>query len=208
MNYQEMIDYVEKVLKESGRDNSVRHPFRSRFSHTKRVLSWAIRLSEGRTDVDREVLFTAVIFHDIGYSVCDDENHEHVGKNLFLEYSKAHGFSEDFSNKVAKCINSHSDKWLMKTPDKLTVEQILLMEADALDEEGAMSVLWDNLASGYDKVDSFYSAYEHTLAVYERKKHKAPCVTEKGVELWNKKMKFLEEYINELSIDLSELPII
>ena len=51
------------------------HPFRSRFQHSIRVLHWCERLVEGLDNVDTEALYTAAIFHDIGYADRDNEHH-------------------------------------------------------------------------------------------------------------------------------------
>lgn len=58
------IEYVKEYLTAHNAD-APPNPlmaFRSKIQHTLRVLGWAKRLTEGREDVDKKVLYTAAIF--------------------------------------------------------------------------------------------------------------------------------------------------
>ena len=63
--YMEYLAYVKEYLAQNGGivSPNPRHPFRSRFQHTIRVLHWCSRLAEGVEGVDKEALYTAAIFH-------------------------------------------------------------------------------------------------------------------------------------------------
>ena len=75
--YMEYLIYVKEYLtRNHGIDSpNPRHPFRSRFQHTIRVLHWCFRLTEGMENVDKEALYTAAVFHDIGYMNRDNDRH-------------------------------------------------------------------------------------------------------------------------------------
>lgn len=75
--YIEYLTYVKEYLTEHGgmAAQNPRHPFRSRFQHTIRVLHWCFRLAEGMEQVEKEVLYTAAIFHDIGYEKEENDRH-------------------------------------------------------------------------------------------------------------------------------------
>lgn len=202
-NYQVYMDYVETVLKEADSDKCKRHPFRSRSAHSRRVTQWAARLCEGREDVDKDVLILAAIFHDIGQADDDNEPHQVVGERMFRAYAKEQGFEEEFAEKVAVCIGTHSNKQMLEQPEQLTMEQLLLMEADWLDEEGALGVCWDSMACSYEGKLSFYEALNRTKMYYEKRKHN-PMVTERAKKYWQEKIEFVAEYIRQMEFDLTD----
>lgn len=202
--YEEAIEYVRKTLTEAGRDSGRRHPFRSRTAHTLRVLKWAERLIEGRNDVNSSVLFMAAIFHDVGYVADELDNHQKVSEKIFREYADSKDFSDEFIEKTAHCISIHSEKERMRQPENMTIEEILLMEADLLDEEGALSICWDGLACGWEKKFSYQESYERTLLEGTPKLNIQPMITEKAKKYWEEKQEFMRLYIMQLSRDLEQ----
>ena len=97
MRYKDMLDYVEAKLIEGNGIRSTRpyQTFRNRFEHTKRVLGWAKRIADDLPNVDEEVLLTSAIFHDVGYA-SGKEDHAINSANIFLEYAKINGFTQEF----------------------------------------------------------------------------------------------------------------
>ncbi len=203
-NLKKCMDYVAEILLEAGCDLGEKHPFRSRIRHIRRVLRWAERLCEGLTDVDTEVLYTAVIFHDIGYADEEIKRHQKASEIMFREYAMSEGLDYEFTEKVAACISIHSDKERLQEPDSLTIEQILLMEADLLDEEGALSICWDGMACGYEGKLSYEKCLQRTLEEFQNKKNKYHPITEKGKQFWNEKLTFIQSYIAHMKHDLDE----
>ena len=201
-NYENYMEYVEETLKDAGRDQGRRHPFRSRARHTRRVLKWAKRLCEGRNDVDKEVLFLAVIFHDIGRANDDLTEHQKVSETMFREFAIKNNIDNDMIEQVAACINIHSNKEKLENPESLSIEQILLMEADLLDEEGALAICWDGMACGYEGKMSYEEALHRTILEYSTKQGKNPMVTELAKKYWAEKLVYVEEYIERLQFDL------
>ena len=94
--YQKYLTYVKQYLTEHKGIESPNplHPFRSRFQHSIRVLHWCQRLAEGLENVDKEALYTAAIFHDIGYENRNNECHAQRSAQAFHEYAKAQGMDE------------------------------------------------------------------------------------------------------------------
>jgi uncharacterized protein len=206
-DYKEFSEYMSSFLKASGGDKSKRHPFRSRISHTLRVVRWAERLAEGMENADTEVLYTAAIFHDISYGSVDVGSHEEKSAYIFIDYARKRNLPEDFIKKVGNCIRIHSDKELLEETEKLTLEQILLMEADLLDEEGALAVVWDCLAVGMSDAASYNDAREHIKEGLD-KLDSNPMVTEKAKKLWTSKQSFLRTFFDELTFDLETAHIL
>lgn len=200
--YKEYLTYVkEYLIKHQGIESpNPLHPFRSRFQHTIRVLHWCVRLSEGLEGVDRELLFTAAIFHDIGYSRRDNESHALRSVQAFHEYAVERGMEEGFYQKVERLIACHSNKSLMRKPGA-EIEMILLMEADLMDEEGAMGIVWDCMALGNLHASSYARAYYYILES-SGKEEPNPMVTERAKEFWEEKKGIVARFVKLLEDDL------
>lgn len=200
--YKEYLSYVKRYLTQHQGIESPNpmHPFRSRFQHTIRVLHWCNRLAEGLEGVDLELLCTAAIFHDIGYGSQDNEYHARRSAKAFDDYAKAQGLEENFSQQVQFLITNHSNKSLMSEPGT-SLEMILLMEADLLDEEGAMGIVWDCMVMGNIHASSYLKAYEHIMES-SNKQEPNPMVTQRAKEIWEQKKQIVSEFAEQLKGDL------
>lgn len=200
--YKEYLTYVKEYLIQNKGIESPNplHPFRSRFQHTIRVLHWCQRLAEGLEGVDCGVLYTAAIFHDAGYASRDNEHHAARSVQAFRGYAKGAGMEEGFSRKVERLIACHSDKGLMKEPGA-DIEMILLMEADLLDEEGAMGIVWDCMTMGNLHAKSYARAYYHIMES-SNKEEVNPMVTERGRKIWEEKKQVVSRFAKLLEDDL------
>lgn len=200
--YKEYLSYVRTYLTEHNGINSPNplHPFRSRYHHTIRVLHWCFRLTEEETEIDKEALYIAAIFHDIGYTDRDNENHAERSCYAFREYAKKENMSMKFIDKVADMILYHSDKSRIKKPET-SRELVLLMEADLLDEEGAMGIVWDCMTLGNAHTNSYGNAY-HYIMENSNKPEPNPMITPKAIAYWEKKKRIAAEFAEELENDL------
>lgn len=200
--YMEYLAYVKEYLTQNGGivSRNPRHPFRSRFQHTIRVLHWCFRLAEGMEMVNRDLLYTAAIFHDIGYADQDNEHHAVRSGKAFHEYAIAHQMEDGFREQVERFIYAHSNKSLLYNKDT-SLELILLLEADLLDEEGAMGIVWDCMAMGNVHAKSYAAAYYHIME-NSNKVGPNPMVTEKARMFWEKKKQIVAEFADILAEDL------
>lgn len=200
--YKEYLKYVREYLIQHNGMNSPNplHPFRSRYHHTIRVLHWCFRLADEEQGIDKEALYTAAVFHDIGYADKENENHAQRSYEAFLEYAKMHNMEPLFVEKTADMIRRHSDKKLLKESDT-SKELILLLEADLLDEEGAMGIVWDCMTLGNEHVNSYGNAYYHIIES-SSKQEPNPMVTPKAVRYWDEKKRIAAEFAEELKEDL------
>lgn len=200
--YKEYLKYVKDYLIEH---NGIVPPnsqmaFRSKLEHTIRVLGWAKRLADGRKDVDIEVLYTAAIFHDIGYSNKGKDSHAERGAKAFYEYGIKKKMDLSFMKKVKNIIALHSSKELLKEKN-VPIELILLMEADLLDEEGALRMVWYSVDKGVSGADSYEDIYEH-IVMGNNKRLVNPMITEKARYFWNEKLKLVEAFTKQLEDDV------
>ncbi len=200
--YKKYLTYVKEYLTEHKGMESPNplHPFRSRFQHSIRVFHWCERLVEGLDNVDTEALYTAAIFHDIGYADRDNEHHAQRSVQAFREYAQAQQMEETFSRKVQRLIACHSDKNRMRDKDA-DLEMILLMEADLLDEEGAMGIVWDCMTMGNAHASSYAKAYYHIMES-SNKEEPNPMVTERAIRFWEEKKGIAARFAKLLEDDL------
>lgn len=200
-NFDEMISYVkEKLTNRNALDSGIVHfPFRNRFNHTMRVYKWAKRI-ESDLPVDKDVLYTACIFHDIGY-IDGKKDHAINSAKYFEEYAKKHNFDKEFTGKVIFAISNHSNKGLLADrtiPNELT----LLLEADLLDEEGALGILWDLLAIGMKNPTSYEQGYEHLMIHSAHILNQDFMVTPLAKKYWDEKKQMVKSFLESIESDL------
>ena len=87
-------------------------PLRERQSHSLRVARWAQRLCAFHRAVDTELVVTAAILHDIGYSV-EKEGHSVCSAELIQRYGRALSLennTDEFLHNLEYIIRNHSRK--------------------------------------------------------------------------------------------------
>ena len=159
VNYAEVIEYVKKMTSENGRPSN--YPFRSRFEHTMRVYRWAIKL-QSKLGGDLDVIVLAALLHDIGWD--DERPHGEVGAELAVEYMDSIGIDPETIRRVGEIIMIHEDK---DSDVDLSLECKIVMDADLLDEVGAISVLWDSMATACEDEASYKKAYTGSRIIIE-----------------------------------------
>lgn len=201
--YEDYLEYVKRYLTEHNGivPPDPRMAFRSKYQHTIRVLGWAKRLTEGRADVNTDILYTAAIFHDIGYSDGCKEFHAELGAKIFCEYGIKNNMDLTFIRKVKNIILLHSSKELLKESNT-PIELIILMEADLLDEEGALRIVWYSIDKGVSGAQSYEDVYNH-IVMGNNKRLVNPMVTEKAKYYWNEKQRLVEAFMKQLKDDIS-----
>lgn len=201
--YEEMIKYVKYILQNTDA-NAVRlcakFPFRSRFEHTMRVYKWAMRINAAENG-DAEILSIAAIFHDAGKGTHSEKPHAVIGAEICEAYLKSIDYPEDRRIRVVKAISLHSSK--SRTNLDLSLEDKILMDADMLDEVGALAVLWDSMATALGSEPGYFKAYERHLKFYKNlKNHQRLLKTEEGARLYAERLDFLKLFIENLAYEL------
>lgn len=195
MNYTEVIEYVKKMTSDNGRPSN--YPFRSRYDHTMRVYRWAIRL-QSKLGGDLDVIVLAALLHDIGWS--DERDHGEVGAELAVEYLDSIGVDPEVIRKVGEIIMIHEDK---DTDAALSLECKIVMDADLLDEVGAVSILWDAMATACEDEASYKKAYYRVKNYYRINKPKIRrCKTDAARAEYTKRMQLIETYLTQLEKEL------
>lgn len=195
MNYSEVIEYVKEMTASNGRPAN--YPFRSRFDHTMRVYRWAIKL-QSKLGGDLDVIVLAALLHDVGWS--EDRDHGEVSAEIAVEYLDSIGVDADTIRKVGEIIMMHEDK---DTTADLSLECKIVMDADLLDEVGAVSVIWDSMATALEDEASYKKAYYRIKNFYRINKPKIRrCKTDTARAEWTKRMQLLETYLTQLEKEL------
>jgi uncharacterized protein len=202
--YAKMLEYVKEALINSGGEfvNFKSVPFRKRSEHIKRVFIWAERIMDGMENINKEALLTAAAFHDAGYNpLLGRSDHAETSAVICEKYLKDNGYDAKLTDFVVYLVRNHSRKELMTSSDT-PLELILLMEADLLDETGALSIVWDCMAEGAEEVQSFEKTYEHIMKFSYDSLKENPMITEKAKVFWEEKQNLMKEFTRQLSFDL------
>ncbi len=159
-------------------------------------------LTEGETGIHTQAVLTAAIFHDVGYALLPD-NMEHAENSAVLceRYLKENHYDSSFTDLVTDLVKNHSRKEMLQSPGTLR-ELILLIEADLLDETGALSIVWDCMAEGAKETQAFEKTYHHILNYSCKELSANPMVTEKAKAFWEEKQRQAERFMAHLSFDL------
>lgn len=208
--YEEMFLYVKNTLEENGGEIKEKYwlTFRKRSEHTRRTCLWLSRLLDEPADlkeVDEYSLMTAAIFHDSGYRMENNRvsktDHGLAGAEVFKAYAEGKAFREDQVEKICRWIAVHSDKKLLRDPAS-PPELVLLLEADLLDEEGALAVVCDCVAQGMLGARDYKDATERLSKYSASILNSNPMITPKAVRFWEQKQRLIAHFLTELENDL------
>jgi uncharacterized protein len=177
--------------------NRPNYPFRSRYRHTLRVLMWVERLQK-QLGGDLEVLRYSALLHDCDWN--GTENH------AITSYHTAKGFldqfelEDDFKGKVLEGVRYHNEQGV----EGLSKETYILMDADELDEVGAISIMWDILAAQYKSEEVSYKTVLDRIKKYspDFKENISKFNFEYSKEIYKRKVEFRERFILEAEEEL------
>lgn len=202
-----MLQDIRTLVDESGVQSFLDpYPFRDRCAHMFRCYQWAKRILPCRPDADAEVTLVATLFHDIGVIRSTPEapkvNHDVLGGEIVLDYLRAHGHPEAFAQRVAYLVAHHQERDRIQA-EGTPIEHVILMEADMLDERGALGIVWDAMAEGARDAQS----YEATLERFKKRKlyrqpERNPLFTENARAFWAEKQRLHVAFVQALERDL------
>lgn len=201
--YEEMINYVKEFLDKrdlEADDFENKYPFRIRFQHILRVYNWTLRLNEFEKG-DEQVISVAAIFHDIGKRNDSNIPHADLSAEICSNYLESINYDKDKSERIIQAVKKHSSK--KECIEKLSLEDMILMDADLLDEVGAITVLWDSMAIVMEADPSYIKVYERLQKRLERIKKKSSLIkTKTGARFYEERVRFLEYFIENLEYEL------
>lgn len=195
MNYAGVIEFVREKIADNGRPPN--YPFRDRFEHTMRVYRWAIKL-QAQIGGDLEIIALAALLHDVGWE--EGREHGEVGAEIAVEYLDSIGLEPEKISRIGEIIRIHDDK---DTEAELSLECKVVMDADLLDEVGAISVLWDSMATACEEEANYRKAYNRIKSFYTGNRPKIRrCKTEVARLEFGRRLKLLEDFLTQLEREL------
>ena len=186
--------------------------------HIYRVLYNALKIAESEDSVDKDVLISACLLHDIGRKE-QFENpalcHAAKGAQKAYKFLIANGFSSDYAEKVRHCIETH--RYRKNNPPQ-SIEAKILFDADKLEATGTIGIartlfykgkvaepLYFLLPDGTvsdgsnDKEPSFFQEYKYKLEnVYSR------FYTKKGNQIAKKRQHAAADFYNSMFNEINE----
>lgn len=198
--HQEMLEYVKDYFHTHTHHTSgANYAFRNKLDHTIRVTMWVERICKGE-GVDPDIPVTAAIFHDIGYNI-SREDHPKYSEILAREYLEKHAFPKEYIDEACNIIGLHGNKSLLVPGSPIGL--IILLEADNIDEKGALCVLRDGMSEGNRprEEQSYLNTYKR-LKFYAVKDTNNIMVTKTGDAIWKEHIRVLNAFVESLEYDL------
>jgi HD superfamily phosphodiesterase len=180
------------------------HPFRNRFEHTKRVLTWTQRIQaiEGG---NLEIITLAVIFHDAGWD--GQVDHALLGAKLARKFLVDQGVKVDIVNRVGSAIETHNKR--QNPPPNLPLENLIVMDADRLDELGVTTLVWDAMATALEDAPSFKKVLGRDQQYFASAKEAKQFIqTKTGLKFYDKRIRVWEQCLSQLRYELGEGDVI
>ena len=207
--FEKEMEYVVNFLHENKGNDSRRkaETFRKRDTHMQRVLKWASKIvneleESEKLKIDTTSLYLACLFHDIGYGFETYKNsHPLQSGKIWKDYAKDK-YDSNTIEYVYFLITRHSNKELFED-NSTPIELVILMEADWLDEEGAMSICWDLMVEGQNNPQSYEEALKRIKKYSAHILLDCPMVTNPAKCFWKHKQKVVKNFIDELESDLN-----
>ncbi len=206
--YKWIEDYMLSCMSDTAHDKD----------HVYRVLYNALAIAETEAKVDKDVLITACLLHDIGRKEQFEDpelDHAEVGADKAYRFLFGIGTGEEFAAEVKSCILTH--RFRKERPPE-SMEAKILFDADKLDVTGAMGIARTLVYKGgvgeplysidgdgvpttgeFDKAPSFFREYHFKLKnLYDR------FYTDKGREIARSRRAAAEKFYNDLYAEVVE----
>lgn len=192
----EFVNKIKELIESNGRPNMGRN----RFEHSIRVLKMCERL-QSEVGGDLIVLQYAALLHDIGWSTTIP--HAKVSHDIAIEILKNLDLPEKQKKDIINCILVHSNK-NNKNPD-LTLEQKILIDADILDETGALGIIFSSINSYRLSMDINYKNILERLLINMKsneKKIKEQLNLNLSCEILKERINFIENFCISMKSEL------
>jgi uncharacterized protein len=201
--YSQIIDYVKRYFNNADNPRSKydsRYPFRNNFEHCMRVYHWALRINSAERG-DRDVIAIASLFHDIGKTVNLDYSHADIGADICNAYLTTICYPSEKRVKIVQAIRLHPYK---DNPSlSLTLEEKILMDADLLDEVGALTAVWDSMATAMEDMPDYLKVYKRSSRFYSKVARKKESIkTDTGRLFYEQRLDVLSGFIENLGFEL------
>lgn len=110
-----------------------------------------------------------------------------------------HGYNDEKSALVLEAIENHN---LRNDENEVSIESQIIMDADMLDEVGAISIIWDSMASMLDEHKNYYTVHERIKFYLDRMNHLERLKTKTGKRYYAERLSVITQFIKELEFEL------
>lgn len=202
--FKEIFNDIKDYLEIDGRNDDDRgFTFRKRSDHMWRVFVWVERLIEECTEnINKDALLIAALFHDIGRHI-SHEDHPNQSAIIFRDYAIKKNYDKNQIEFIEYLIQNHGKKENLFSPD-IPLELVFLLEADMLDETGALGIIWNAMVIGGKSAQNYMETYD-LLSYHSCSSdilNTNPMRTVKARKIWEDKQKLNKEFIKQLEFDL------
>ncbi|MBO7339390.1 MAG: NUDIX domain-containing protein [Lachnospiraceae bacterium] len=209
--YFEMLEFVKEQLDEErtehARSGKIDIAY-SRYDHTRRVLAWVLRLYEGskrKDEIRFDELVIATIFHDVGRNPTagKDIPHALAGVPITKKYLEERGYAPEKVAYVCDLVARHSDKHRMRE-EGLDPGLLMLMEADLIDDMGALGIVMDCMITESRNPDArFEDCLDHmTRYTLRQQEEENPMVSPEAIAFWDEKTRLARQFVEALRRDV------
>ena len=164
------------------------------------------QLVEGETQVpgsgrDQEFQGLSLVVHD---AVQGDDRHAEESAAICRDYLERRPYDPAQIDFICYLILEHPNKRLLH--EKTTpLELVVLMEADMLDDTGAMGIILDSWIASKEDDPSFESVCRHFEKYTYRHMKQMEFVTAPGKQFWHEKRNLVYEFLRQYKRDLGDM---
>ena len=145
-----------------------------------------------------DVIVLSALLHDVGWE--EGRPHEEVSAEIAVEYLDSIEIDPETIKRVGEIILLHADK---DTEKELSLECKIVMDADLLDEVGALGIMGNCMSTALEDEAGYKRAYYKIKEYYRNNKPKIRrCKTDAGRAEYAKRMQAIEAYIYQLEKEL------
>ncbi len=161
---------------------------------------WAQQIQEVEGG-NLEIITLAVIFHDAGWD--DQRDHALVGAELVRKFLLDQGIEEKSVGRVESAVATHNKR--LSARSNLPLENLIVMDADLLDELGVTTLVWDAMSTALEDNPSFRKALERNQQFFAKAKDKTPLLqTKTGRELYSERIEVWSQCLEQFRYELGE----
>jgi len=158
---------------------------------------WTRRLLAYYPQADAHIVQLAAIFHDVGYAT-DMDDHATAGAGICRQMLTGHEPDENIE-RIADMVKEHAKK----DRTDMTLEEMLLCDADLLDEIGALNIIWDSMAEGAEQEQRYEKTLSRLQAILPKVTAQSGKLrTEAGRNLHRQRSEFQTLFCKELAFEL------
>ncbi len=186
-------DFVKEEISKSNRPN---YSFRSRYRHTLRVLRW-VRELHTLVGGDLEVLEYAALLHDCSWN--GNENHAITSHEVAKKFLSEFDLPTEKREKILEAVLYHNRDFT----EGLHHESYIVMDADELDELGAITIIWDALSEGQLENSSYDTVYERIIKYNEEHHQRIERMHfDETRIIYQSRLDVIDNFIKELEYEL------